>query len=208
MNNKIKDVKDKARSLAKTLPSADLDIETQIDALVFAELKDINGDVNGGDPEKSNPKDGELLPLVDIKASIIGDLNTLVTLFNENNKAIKDAEKKGTLTPEMLKELKDNLEPIIAKGKHIRAHLEEGKDKAKILDERLDNLLDETIPDLEVAIKDKYKMIEETDEIYDMLQGKIEKAIADADQDLQDINAVIEELEGSLPKGTKDKNHE
>ena len=62
----------------------------------------------------------------------------------------------------------------MAKGKHIREHLKDGKGKAIVLSDRLDNLLHDTIPELERIIKDKFKMIEEVDGLYDVLLAKID----------------------------------
>lgn len=96
----------------------------------------------------------------------------MVNQFNENNKQIKENNK----TPKTEKEMND----LIAKNKEIQEEckaiddkVNEGKVFAEQIDERLNNILDPTIPELDAKYDEKNGLIDECDDLFDGCEEKL-----------------------------------
>ena len=100
------------------------------------------------------------------KRQIIAQINKMVNQFNENNKLIKDANKVAKNEKEMSelimrnREIQDDCEMI---DKRIRY----GKEFAKDISIRLDQITGETIEDLRVKYNRKNATIDDCDEAFE-----------------------------------------
>lgn len=154
-------------------------------------LNDCDRDINGDKAERAAlPEDrgkDKPLSLQARKKEIIAQINKMVNQFNDNNKHIKDNSSKA-------KSEKD-LNDLIAKNKGIQADctaidqkVTDGKVFAAQIDERLDKILDPTIPEIEAKYDEKNALVKKCDD----LDAQLDEKMAELDEELKEELAKIE----------------
>jgi len=107
----------------------------------------------------------------------------MVNTFNENNKLIKESNKVPKSEREMADLIKRNKE-IQDDCKKIDDMINQGKTFAGDINERLDNILDPTIPSLKEKYTDKNQAIDECDELFDKANALIDRLDGTCDEQM------------------------
>jgi chromosome segregation ATPase len=132
------------------------------------------------------------------KKEIIAAINKMVNQFNENNKQIKENNK----TPKTEKEMNDLIQKnkeIQDECKNIDDKVNEGKLFAEQIDERLNNILDPTIPELDAKYDEKNGLIDECDDLFDICEDKLKAIDANLNDQLNKVEQALERLNEAGP---------
>jgi len=198
LNNKLGKVKGEAAELVDKLDTDDKEKDNEIKARITDKLADCDRDINGDKAADKRPvtdsKDKE--PTLQArKKDIIAAINKMVNQFNDNNKQIKDNNK----APKTEKDMTD----LIAKNKEIQDDcgkiddkVNDGKVFAVQISDRLDNILDPTIPEVEAKFVEKNALIDDCDELFDKCEDKLkgtEAKLADLLAKTDDTIAMLED---------------
>ncbi len=106
------------------------------------------------------------------KKAVITQINKMVKAFNESNVLIKESNKNQKSEKEILDLIARNKE-ILDDCDKIDGKIKEAKDFAQDIDERLDKLLEPTLPDLKDKYNEKNQLIDECDDLFDKANEKI-----------------------------------
>ena len=204
LNKKHDNVKIQVNALSDSYEDEDLERENDFINKIHDKLsawdKDINGERDGrGDvSDREDPQLDKLKSLQSRKKNIISKINAMVGQFNENNKLIKEANK----VPRTEKEMSD----LIAANKKIQEEcskihdkINAGKEFAAEINDRLDKIIDPSLPKLREKYDGKKRAIEACDAAYNDNTDKLgdqEKAIT---AELEKVNAIIARLETVNP---------
>jgi hypothetical protein len=122
----------------------------------------------------------------------------MVNQFNENNKQIKENNK----VPKTEKEMND----LIVKNKEIQNEcksiddkVNDGKIFAEQIDERLNNILEPTIPELIAKYEEKNGLIDECDDLFDVCEDKLKNIDTNLNEQLTKVESAIEKLNDAGP---------
>ena len=179
LNKKIGSTSGEVQKLKDHFVNEDLERENEFFNTMSSKLAECDRDTNGDRGERLPDEKGERpKPLQVQKKAIIASINKMVNLFNENNKLIKEANK----VPKTEKEMGD----LIQKNKEIQddcqkieGKIEEAKDFAQDIHERLDKILEPTLQDLKDKYDEKNQLIDECDELFDKANAQIDRLDAD-----------------------------
>ena len=200
LNNKLGKVKDESAALQKRLDNEDKEKDNDVKFKIDDKLNECDRDINGHKAEQPGEERDKTKPLSlqARKKEIIAAINKMVNQFNDNNKQIKENNK----TPKTEKEMND----LIQKNKDIQAEckaiddkINDGKVFAAQIDERLNNILDPTIPELDAKYEEKNALIDECDDLFDLCEEKLKAIDANLNDQLAKVEAALEKLQDAGP---------
>lgn len=200
LNNKLGKVRDESAALQKRLDNEDKEKDNDIKFKVEDKLNECDRDINGHKAEQPGEERDKTKPLSlqARKKEIIGAINKMVNQFNDNNKQIKENNK----TPKTEKEMNDLIQKnkdIQAECKAIEDKIYDGKLFAEQIDERLNNVLDPTIPELDAKYEEKNALIDECDDLFDLCEDKLKSIDANLNDQLAKVEAALEKLQDAGP---------
>ena len=203
LNSKLAKVKIEANEIRTRLDNEDLEKDNEIKLKVDDKVCECDKDINGERASEKSPGTDERgkdkpASLYVRKKDIIGAINKMVNQFNENNKQIKDTNKAQKSELEMNEIISKNLE-IQADCKTINDKVTEGKIFAKQIDERLNIVLDPTVPSLEAKYDEKNSLIDDCDELFDKCEDKFKEMEVEVSGELEKIDDVVLKLEEASP---------
>ena len=186
LNNKLQKVKQAHNELNDALNTEDMEKDNEIRQRVGEKITGCDRDINGDKAERASLSDerlkSEKLPSLQArKKDIIAQINKMVNQYNDNNKVIKDLNKLPKGDDEMNDLINKNLD-IMKENKKIEEMINGAKEFGKEIDQRLDEILDPTIPEIKEKYDEKNDLIDKCDEIYD----DIEKEILKQDEKIAD----------------------
>lgn len=90
-------------------------------------------------------------------------------------------------------------EAITKENEMLDKMINHGKTFAEQIDERLNALLDPTIPDIDEKYETKNALVDECDDIYDSVEKKIKDAEARLDDELKCIDETVAKIDKASP---------
>ena len=163
LNSKLVTVRSASKAMQDKLEGADLEKENEIKNRISDKLNDCDRDINGDQAERAAPAEergrDRPLSLQARKKDIIGMINKLVNTFNDNNKLIKDSIK-APKTEEEMNEMISKNQDIQNKCKDIEKTISDGMVFAEQINERLNTVLDPTIPEIGEKYASKNELID------------------------------------------------
>ena len=199
LNSKLAQVRIEANEIRVRLDNEDMEKDNEIRTKIDDRLCECDKDINGERAAEKGPGTDERgkdkpFSLQARKKDIIAAINKMVNQFNENNKMIKDTNKNQKSEQEMNEIIVKNLE-IQDACQDIDNSVTEGKLFAKQIDERLNIVLDPTIPEVEAKYDEKNALIDECDELFDKCELKFKELEVDMNTQLEIIDEVVAKLE-------------
>lgn len=200
LNNKLAKVKDESGALQKRLDNEDKEKDNDIKYKVEDKLNECDRDINGHKAELPGEDRDKTKPpsLQARKKEIIAAINKMVNQFNENNKQIKENNKNPKSEKEMNDLINKNKE-IQDECKAIDDKVNDGKLFAEQIDERLNNILDPTIPELDAKYEEKNGLIDECDDLFDVCEEKLKSIDANLNDQLKKVEDALEKLHDAGP---------
>lgn len=197
LNTKHAKVKEEFKALQIKLDTEDKEKDNDFAFKIADKLVDCDKDINGH-KGVDNSIPGAPASLTARKKEIIASINKMVNQFNENNKLIKENNK----VQKSEKEIND----LIKKNKQIQDECSDidekvglGKIFSQQIDERLNLILEPTIPELEEKYDEKNKLIDQCDDLFDSLEEKLKVTDANTLEQLADVNAALKKLQDQGP---------
>jgi predicted nucleic acid-binding Zn-ribbon protein len=200
LNNKLAKVKDASADLKVKLDTEDKEKENDVKLKVDDKIQDCDRDINGDKVDRSGDERDKTKPqsLLARKKEIIAAINKMVNQFNDNNKAIKDNNKVVKSEREMTDLIMRNQE-IQDDCQSIDDKVNEGKLFAEQIDERLNLILNPTIPELEAKYEEKNALIDECDEKFDGCEAKIKTVEAGLIEAIAKVADALAKIEDASP---------
>jgi chromosome segregation ATPase len=112
-------------------------------------------------------------------------------LIKDNGKQLK--------TEKEIDALISKNEAITKENEMLDKMINHGKTFAEQIDERLNALLDPTIPDIDEKYETKNALVDECDDIYDSVEKKIKDAEARLDDELKCIDETVAKIDKASP---------
>lgn len=148
----------------------DLERENEIFNRLESELDECDRDTNGN-KKQSESEDNSL---VGRKKAIIQQINKIVNQFNENNKLIKDSNKRDAGESDILELLSKN-KAVQENCSHVEDQIKDAKLQAVDIEKRLNSLLDPVIGEIKEKYDSKNQSIDECDELFDKANAQIDR---------------------------------
>lgn len=218
LNGKIANASGDINTLREGFTNEDLERENEIMRELVDKLEQCDDEVNAdsemldntteSSPEPSNDftqtslmarQAGGNPPSLQMrKKSIIKDINENVQLFNENNKAVREANKAPKTEREVAELISRNKE-IQGQATRIDDKIQAAREYAEQIQARIDGLTEPLISELRAKYQHKNKTIDECDDLFDKCQKAIDDNTKKADDCMKEVLDVIDKLEAVSP---------
>ncbi len=156
LNVKLGKTKDDFAGVQGRLDTEDKEKDNDYQFKVLDKINECDKDING---HKSAETQTGPASLTARKKEIIASINKMVNQFNENNKMIKE-NNKAQKSEKEINELILKNKQIQKECEDIEDKVEQGKVFAGQIDERLNLILDPTLPELEAKFEEKNALID------------------------------------------------
>ena len=108
------------------------------------------------------------------KKAVIQQINKIVNQFNENNKLIKDSNKKESNENDIIELLEKN-KAVQDNCSKVEDQIKGAKEQAVDIEKRLNSLIDPILGEIKEKYDTKNQSIDECDELFDKANAQIDR---------------------------------
>lgn len=180
LNSKMTISQGKINNLNSQYMNDDLERSNEITSKLQGKLDQCSVDTNGEDAPTLQSQ----------KRAVLDKINKMVTIFNENNKMIKDSNKYQKGDREM--------EEIVKRNKQLQKDCQQIVDDVKtamdygaVVDKRIDALLEPAIQEIRQKYDEKNKAVDECDELFDRANAEISSFDKTLSDKMTKLDAVL-----------------